>query len=134
MINTHPNKNNSKLKLVLLLLLFISNLQYAQQLNPSIKNYSINDYNADNQNWGIDVDDNGVVFVANNKGLLRYNGQKWTLFNLPNNTIIRSVLCLKSKIYTGSYEEFGFWEKDDFGNYKYKSLTSLFLKDFTKII
>lgn len=117
-------------RFLFLLVLFISNAQYGQQLNPSIKNYSINDYNADNQNWGIDVDDNGVVFVANNKGLLRYNGQKWTLFNLPNNTIIRSVLCLDNKIYTGSYEEFGFWEKDAFGNYKYTSLTSLFLKDF----
>ncbi len=123
-------KNKRVSKYLFLLILLISNLLYGQFLNPSIKNYSINDYGADNQNWGVDVDGNGVVYVANNKGLLRYNGQKWNLFSLPNNTIVRSVLCHKNKIYTGSYEEFGFWEKDQFGNFKYTSLTSLFLKNF----
>ena len=101
----------------------------AQIFNPEIENYSIEDYNADNQNWGIDVDEKGVAFVANNKGLLRYNGQSWQLFELPQKTIIRSVLCTNDKIFVGSYEEFGFWEADNYGNYIYTSLTSIFDKN-----
>ncbi|MDY8134358.1 hypothetical protein [Aquimarina sp. 2201CG5-10] len=94
----------------------------AQIFNPEIENYSIQDYGADNQNWGIDVDEDGLIYIANNKGLLRYNGTSWELLELPNKTIVRSVLCVEDKIYTGSYEEFGYWERDDLGNFKYTSL------------
>jgi hypothetical protein len=95
----------------------------AQIFNPEIGSYGIEDYGAENQNWGIDVDNEGIVYVANNKGLLRYNGKIWQLFELPNKTIVRSVLIVKDIIYTGSYEEFGFWKNDDFGNLSYTSLT-----------
>jgi len=101
---------------------------YTQTFIPEIENFSIEKYEADNQNWGIDVDENGVVFIANNKGLLRYNGQSWKLFELPRKTIVRSVLCSDGKIFIGSYEEFGFWEADNYGNYIYTSLVSLFEK------
>lgn len=107
--------------------IFFFNITFvnAQSFFPEINNFTIENYQADNQNWGIDIDENGVVFIANNKGLLRYNGQKWDLFELPKKTIIRSVLCDKDKIYSGSYEEFGFWKKNSFGNYEYTSLTHL---------
>ncbi|GAA4954635.1 triple tyrosine motif-containing protein [Algibacter agarivorans] len=104
----------------------ISLASYSQIFSPEIENYSIEDYQADNQNWGIDVDKNGVVFIANNKGLLRFNGHLWQLLELPSKTIIRSVLCVENKIYIGSYEEFGFWKADIYGNYHYTSLTSLY--------
>ncbi|WOC40888.1 hypothetical protein [Polaribacter sp. HL-MS24] len=105
----------------------------SQSFNPEIENYSIKDYNADNQNWGIDVDSDGVVYVANNKGLLMYTGEVWKLFELPNNTIVRSVLVDQNRIYTGSYEEFGFWTKNSYGGIKYTSLVNKFdaSHDFT---
>lgn len=106
--------------------MFFTCYALAQPFTPDIENYPIEVYKADNQNWDVDVDDNGVVFVANNKGLLRYNGQSWKLFELPNKTIVRSVLCVKNRIYTGSYEEFGFWEVDDYGDYYYTSLMTHF--------
>lgn len=98
----------------------------AQIFNPEIENYSIEDYSADNQNWDIDVAANGVVYVANNSGLLRYNGQSWQLFELPKKTTIRAIFCSNNKVYTGSYEEFGYWEKNDKGDYIYTSLVSFF--------
>lgn len=102
----------------------------AQTFNPEIENYSIEDYGADNQNWGIDIDNNGIVYAANNRGLLKYNGEIWQLFELPNRTIIRSVLIVNDTIYTGSYEEFGYWKKDDLGNLSYTSLNNLFGEDY----
>ncbi|QTE22403.1 helix-turn-helix and ligand-binding sensor domain-containing protein [Polaribacter cellanae] len=110
-------------------LLCVSLCSVAQTLHSDVTNYSINQYNAENQNWGIDINNKGVIFAANNKGLLKYNGQIWKLYQLPNKTIIRSVLCSNDRIYTGSYEEFGFWKKNKFGDYEYTSLIPLFDKN-----
>ena len=100
----------------------------AQELIPPVLNYNTKTYNAASQNWGLSSDERGFIYVANNEGLLRYDGERWTKFQLPNKTIIRSVFYHQGKIYTGSYEEFGYWENDEFGSLKYTSLTHL-IKD-----
>lgn len=101
---------------------------HAQTLIPEINNYSF----ASNQNWDIDVSDDHMIYVANHAGLSTYNGQSWTLFELPEKMIIRSVLSDGDRIYTGSYEEFGFWKKDEFGQLAYHSLKSKFKEGFTE--
>jgi len=98
---------------------------YGQQLLPPIQNYQLLDYKGGSKNWDLSVNDMGELFVANNKGLLHYNGEEWTLNKLPNNTIIRSVECIGDRVYTGSYEEFGYWTKNEFGELGYTSLTKL---------
>jgi len=95
---------------------------FGQVFSPQIDNYTY----GDNQNWGIDVNENGLIFIANNKGLVRYTGQQWLLKELPKKTIIRSVFVDGDRIYTGSYEEFGYWTRNSKGTYDYTSLTSLF--------
>ncbi|MEZ4810664.1 MAG: Two component regulator three Y domain-containing protein [Allomuricauda sp.] len=111
------------------IVLFFTSLM-ASQLNgqnllPPVYNYTLLEYQGGSKNWGLAVDKKGELFVANNKGLLYYNGEKWSFNRLPNNTIIRSVAVVGDSIYTGSYEEFGFWKKDDMGNLGYTSLTHL---------
>ncbi|MCM4167419.1 Two component regulator three Y domain-containing protein [Arenibacter sp. H213] len=96
-----------------------------QVLLPPIQNYRIFEYQAASKNWDLSVDPEGELYVANNKGLLHYNGEQWTLNQLPNKTTIRSVAWIKERIYTGSYEEFGFWEKNVVGGLEYTSLTHL---------
>ena len=103
----------------------MSSSLWGQNLLPPIYNYKIFEYNAASQNWGVAVNKNGELFVANNKGLLYYNGEEWILNKLPNNTIVRSVVSIGNKIYTGSYEEFGYWIKNDIGLFEYTSLTYL---------
>ncbi|MDP5231780.1 MAG: Two component regulator three Y domain-containing protein, partial [Cellulophaga sp.] len=98
---------------------------FSQKILPPIYNYKIFDYNAASQNWGITIDKEGGSYIANNKGLLSYNGEEWILNKLPNGTIIRSVKAVGNKIYTGSYEEFGYWVKNEFGTLIYTSLTHL---------
>ncbi|MBQ0732956.1 triple tyrosine motif-containing protein [Aquimarina celericrescens] len=94
----------------------------AQEL-PPIQNYSPKDYNAENQNWGISQATGKLIYVANNKGLLEFNGAIWKLYPSPNETIIRSVNVVGDRIYTGCYMEFGYWQKDDFGVLQYSSLS-----------
>lgn len=97
---------------------------------PPIYNYRLLEYKGASKNWDVAVNEDGELFVANNKGLLYFNGEQWTLNKLPNNTIIRSVESIGDRVYTGSYEEFGYWVKNDVGQLAYTSLTQL-IKDHT---
>ncbi|GGE03974.1 triple tyrosine motif-containing protein [Psychroflexus salis] len=94
---------------------------FAQEL-PPINNFTPLEYQADNQNWSISQTEDKQIFVANNKGLLNFNGENWTLYPSPNESIIRSVHAVKQTIYTGCYKDFGYWEKDQKGNFNYQSL------------
>ncbi|MBC3845240.1 transcriptional regulator [Winogradskyella echinorum] len=111
------------MKKCLSFLLFIFSLNCYSQFSPSIHNYSLAEYKASNQNWDISRAEDGKVYAANNSGLLEYDGLVWELHQLPNKTTVRSVLPVDNVIYTGSYEEFGYWERDDYGILKYFSLS-----------
>ncbi|MEO2062665.1 MAG: LuxR C-terminal-related transcriptional regulator [Christiangramia sp.] len=101
---------------------------FSQEFVPPIQNYSPNFYNAASQNWDVAVAENGFVYVANNQGLLLFDGINWELHTLPGPSIIRSVYVAGERIFTGSYQEFGYWEFDDTGNLTYTSLKNL-MKD-----
>ena len=106
---------------VIFLVLFISFSSIAQEL-PPINTYTAKDYKAENQNWAISQSDNKFIYIANNKGLLEFNGAIWQLYPTPNETIMRSVKVLGDKIYTGFYMDFGFWKKNDFGELVFNSI------------
>ncbi len=106
------------------LLFFFTSFLHAQEL-PPIENFPSSIYNAGNQNWMISQADNKYIYIANNDGLLEYDGSRWLLYPSPNNTIIRAVKVVKEKIFTGAYMEFGFWEKDPKGKLIYSSLLPL---------
>lgn len=93
------------------------------QRRPPIHNFNVGDYQAGIQNWGIAYGDKNL-YVANNEGLLEFDGNTWRFYELPNKTIVRSVAYFDNKIYTGSYEEFGFWEKTTTGELQYTSLSN----------
>ncbi len=109
----------------ILLLIIFPVFAFGQNLLPPIHNYKIFEYKASGKNWGLSANEDGELYSANNMGLLQYNGEEWKLNKLPNKTIIRSVAQIGGKIYTGSYEEFGCWEKNEFGQLDYTSLTHL---------
>lgn len=95
---------------------------HAQEL-PPIQNYSPKTYNAENQNWAISQASDKLIYVANNKGLLEFNGAVWKVYPSPNESIIRSVKVVDDKIYTGCYMEFGYWTKDEVGTLQYTSIS-----------
>lgn len=96
---------------------------YSQEI-PPIQGFNYTDYGAEDQNWAITQDDALAIYVANNKGLLRYDGARWTLYPSPNGSILRSVNFINGKIYTGGYMEFGYWVKDEFGVMNYSSISN----------
>ncbi|MFD0991861.1 helix-turn-helix and ligand-binding sensor domain-containing protein [Tenacibaculum geojense] len=94
---------------------------FSQEL-PPINTFVTESYKAESQNWSISQANNKFVYLANNKGLLEFNGAVWKLYPTPNETIMRSVKAVNNTIYTGFYMDFGYWDKDEFGNLNYTSI------------
>ena len=80
---------------------FLTNAQNTIGI-PAVVNYPKLTYNAGSQNWGIAQDKNGIIYFANNQGLLSFDGTFWRKYPLPNKTIVRSVAVDKNnRIYIG---------------------------------
>lgn len=124
MLKRSFNMENPKHNLLIIIILTVIT-STAQELSPPIQNFSSLNYKAASQNWDISLDDRGILYSANNQGLLSYDGQRWELFLLESGSIIRSVYPHKGKVYTGSYREFGYWKRDSKGDMCYTSLTHL---------
>lgn len=103
--------------------LFFVSLVFSQE-QPPITNFSSTVYKAGTQNWEITFDDNNFGYFANNEGLLEFNGSEWTLYPSPNESIMRTVLAVGNKIYSGCYMEFGVWNRAENGKLIYTSLSN----------
>lgn len=111
-----------KFKIALFFFLIFSHNLCAQELLPFVENFTKSNYNGDNQVWSVTQGSDNAMYFANNHYFLRYNGVKWDKYILPNRTIIRSVFSDGNRIYSGSYTEFGFWERKN-GEMVYESLS-----------
>lgn len=98
---------------------------FSQELSP-IQSFEMDDYGAAGQNWMTTQSDDGSIFFANSDGLLKYNGNTWSLYKSSKKTIMRSVKSINNIIYTGENDDFGFWEKNNNGSYSYNSIPDTF--------
>ncbi len=93
---------------------------------PEVLNYSKQSYSAGLQNWDIKQDKNEIIYIANNEGLLSFDGRYWNLYPLPNKTIVRSVeVGVDNRIYVGGQDELGYFTPAPNGVLQYHSLTEL---------
>lgn len=104
--------NRCKKYFINLLVFFVFSSVKGQELLPFVENFTKSNYNGDNQVWSIAQGSDNAFYFANNHYLLRYNGVRWEKYSLPNKTIIRSVFTDDDKIYSGSYNEFGYWKRE----------------------
>ncbi|WP_158795459.1 triple tyrosine motif-containing protein [Pedobacter sp. L105] len=93
---------------------------------PTIKNYKSSDYNAATEIWDIHQDSNGILYYANNDGLLTFNGSYWKHYSMPNKTPIKSLaIDTDGKIYVGGQDELGYFLPDENGILKFHSIKQL---------
>ncbi len=80
--------------------------------NDEIQNFISNTIPVDNQNWEVFQSPvTGYLYFANSAGLVEYNGISSRIYQLPFRQGIRSVYINSSgTIFTGSFEDFGYWE------------------------
>jgi DNA-binding CsgD family transcriptional regulator len=93
---------------------------------PEVTNYSKSVYKGGLQNWDFRQAANGVLYIANNEGLLSFDGVFWNLYPLPNKTNVRSVEIGADKhIYAGGQDELGYFAPAINGQLSYSSLVHL---------
>lgn len=128
----------------LLLLLFpVTAISFANPVEygiSEIEYFNRRQYGGATQNWSISQAGNGLLYFANNDGVLEYDGARWRMLehhdNLTNNSR-RSVYVLHDRVYLGATDEFGYYQPDSAGVFSYYSLTDAFdvekLGDFWNI-
>jgi hypothetical protein len=112
----------------LLLFNFFAAAQKIETGNFFVTNYSRSFLNTVSGNWSLLQDPEGVIYIGNNNGVLVYDGQKirrvYDSEGLPKMGLTRSLLMdSKNTIYTIIGGEFGYIEKNDFGESIFKSLS-----------
>ena len=108
--------------LLLLLKYVVSTPVLAASFMPLIHNYNVADYHGALQNWDLAQGAGGEIFVGNGKGVLCFDGYRWTLTPLPSGGVVRSLLLDGDRLYVGGYQEFGYMIRDQFGKLQYHSL------------
>jgi len=89
---------------------------------PFIRNFSKADYRASTQNWAVAQDARGFMYFANNDGLLVYDGVQWHLYQMPNHSMVRSILMgAKGEVFIGAYNDLGKMVPDAGGNLSFHS-------------
>jgi len=115
----------SSKKQLLLALIFISISTIGQEFTPIVTQFNKKDYNASNQNWAVAQARDGIMYFGNNQGVLEFDGSLWQIHPVPGNQIVRSILITKdNRIYVGSFEQFGYFEKNNRGQLIYHSLSA----------
>ncbi|MTI22815.1 two component regulator three y domain-containing protein [Fulvivirga sp. RKSG066] len=97
----------------------------AQRLQglPFTKYYSTQEYEGGIQNWAITQNNEGLIYVANNFGLLEYDGTNWNRFELPTETKMRDVhIARNGRTYIASQGDFGYYSPAIDGSMVFTSL------------
>lgn len=80
-----------------------------QQSLPFITNYSTDEYKAAFQNWALVQGRQGIIYAANNSGVLEYDGTSWKLIPTTEGNPVRSLAKdSRGRIYVGGSGELGY--------------------------
>lgn len=115
---------NTNRNFFLLLFLLLCGLGLSAQELPLLRSFDTNQLPGKNQNWMITQDVNGSMYVANSSGIMVYDGFRWSLIHLPNQSIVRSVfLASDGCVYVGGFQTFGFIDDGDPEELSYRQLS-----------
>ncbi|MBI3136876.1 MAG: SpoIIE family protein phosphatase [Bacteroidetes bacterium] len=89
-----------------------------------VRNFTSKEYAATAQNWDMIQDNNYFFYIANNGGILEYNGEDWNKLEMNNGEHPRSFDKNDSgRVYVGGRGEFGFIDHDANGKTIYSKLS-----------
>ena len=113
------------------LLLVFSQTSFGQQQTPhewagapfDLQSFADEQTFDRNENWSVIQDANGILYVANQGGVLEFDGASWRLVNIQNNNAAFSLdLGSDNIVYVGSRGDFGYLVPDETGTTSFVSL------------
>ena len=85
-----------------------------------IQNFSFRDYNAYSENWDIVQDRQGIIYAANGKGILAYDGVSWRL--TESESVYSLAVDGNGVVYVSMFGDFGYLEAEASGQTRFVSL------------
>ena len=91
----------------------------SQSMKPTIlrntplkDHFDSNDYKGGIQNWAFDQTSEGIIYIANNEGLLEFDGREWNIYTVPFSTRLRALkVDSKDRIFVGGQGQIGYFTK-----------------------
>jgi signal transduction histidine kinase/CheY-like chemotaxis protein len=90
-------------------------LKYFQYYNPKLED-------SQPQNWCVLQDKRGIIYSANQGGVLEFDGVSWHRIKVPNWAVRSMAVDEAGTIYIGGQDEIGFLAPDEKGSLQYVSL------------
>lgn len=88
-----------------------------------VQNYGQDEFRSLPQTWGVIQDARGVLYVANDTGLLIYDSVRWQQLTLPNSATVRSLdISPDGQVYLGAENELGYLSATPQGAARFVSL------------
>lgn len=96
---------------------------YTEVLYPYVRNFNPREYGDLAQNWSITQDKRGIIYVANNGGVLEYDGVSWRTIPTKDVTLVKSVVVAPNGcVYVGATDEIGYLAPNKQGKMEFISL------------
>jgi len=118
----------NKVIFLVIFYLFCTNVAIAQTTIglPAVRNFKSTDYKAATQIYDVKQDKEGILYFANNDGLLTFDGSYWKIYPMPNHTSVKSLaIDATGKIYVGGQDEVGYFYPNQYGVLKFHSIKQL---------
>jgi len=122
--------------LVLVCLCVLSLRLSAERPDPTfrlMKGYStvVNVKDAGSQNFAMEEDVRGIMYIGSLSGVVEYDGEWWRLIKLPDDNSAYALEALPDgRVATGGWNEIGYLEPDARGTMQYHSLIPLVPEEY----
>jgi serine phosphatase RsbU (regulator of sigma subunit)/ligand-binding sensor domain-containing protein len=95
--------------------------EYAEEGAPFVRYFPSTEYGHHYQNWWVTQDHRGLMYFANNDGILEYNGSRWRL--IPTTTMVKSLdVNVHGQVFVGAQGDFGYLAPDSIGKMEFVSI------------
>jgi signal transduction histidine kinase/DNA-binding response OmpR family regulator len=116
-----------KFKLFVLVFLFYTNVVHASRYSevglPITQIFGMKEHGGSDQNWYLTQTENGLIYSGTGTGIIEWDGEKWHLYNTPNNSRVRSISHWRDgHIYVGTIDNLGVYQPNELGILQFTSL------------
>jgi hypothetical protein len=130
---TKKNTMSFKIKLIVSLIVVFYQYSIAQQGAPFITNFYTENESL-NENFSIAEDKDGVIIIANRRGILTFDAEEWHLIKTPEIPLTVALNPIGGQVFVGCRNSAGLLVKNQTGDYEFQSLKSTTTGVVTQIL
>ena len=104
--------------------IFLSQFSVSQDIGRyPVVNFHHREYSGHSQSWSIVQDKRGLIYIANNVGVIEYDGSEWRHISI-NGALPRCLdVDVSGRVWVGAQDDFGYLAADSSNSLKFYSLS-----------